>query len=103
MAYRVELTARATRDLRHIYLGIHADDSEQAFRWFNGLEAMVCSLEEHPARGAITPESRKLHHLLYGNKPNVYRIIHRLDERGKTVKVLHIRHGPRDAFTREPM
>jgi toxin ParE1/3/4 len=100
-AYRVELTARASRDLRHIYRRIHADDSEQAFAWFNGLETMVYSLEEHPARGAITPESRQFRHLLYGNKPHVYRIIYRVDERRKTVKVLHIRHGARDAFTRE--
>jgi plasmid stabilization system protein ParE len=100
MAYRVELTDRAGRDLKHIYRRIHANDSEQAFAWLNGLETMVYSLEEHPARGAITPESRKLRHLLYGNKPHVYRIIYRVDERRKTVRVLHIRHGARDAFTR---
>ena len=99
MAYRVELAARAGRDLRDIYRRIHADSSAHAVAWFNGLEATVYSLDQHPDRGAITPESRKLRHLLYGNKPHVYRIIYRVPERAKKVKVLHVRHGARDAFT----
>src|SRR5205807_9117858 len=45
MAYRVELIPRAGRDLRDIYWRIHADDSPQAFAWFNGLEAMIYSLD----------------------------------------------------------
>ncbi len=101
MAYRVELAARADLDLRHIYRRIHADDSAQAFAWFNGLEAIVYSLEEHPHRGAMTPESKKLRHLLSGNKPHIYRVIYRVDERTKKVKVLHIGHGARDKFTVE--
>ena len=99
MAYRVELTGRAGRDLRQIYRRIQAEDSVQSFAWFNGLEAMVYSLDEHPDRGAITPENKKLRHLLYGNKPYIYRIIYRLEARSKKVKVVHIRHGARDEFT----
>jgi len=101
MPYRVELTARAGRDIKHIYQRIHANDSSQAFSWFNGLEAIVYSLEEHPKRGAITPESKKLRHLLYGNKPHFYRVIYAVDKRAKKVRVLHIRQGARDAFTPE--
>ena len=62
MAYRVDLTVRAIRDLKHIYRYIHADDSTWAFDWFNGLESVVYSLNEHPERGAFTPENRKLRH-----------------------------------------
>ena len=98
MAYRVELTVRAGRDLRRIYRHIHADDSEPAFAWFNGLESLVCSLDELPNRGTVTPEDKKLRHLLYGNKPYVYRIIYCVYERTKKVRVLHIRHGARKAF-----
>ena len=98
MAYRVELTVRAGRDLKHIYRRIHAEDSTQAFNWFKGLETMVYRLAEHPDRGAITPENKKLRHLLYGNKPHIYRIIYSVAERDKKVKVLHIRHGARDEF-----
>jgi plasmid stabilization system protein ParE len=98
MGYRVDLTDRARRDLRNIYDRIHAEDSIQAKDWFNGLEAMVYSLEQHPGRGAITRESSKHRHLLYGNKPHVYRIIYRIFERTKAVRVLHIRHGAMDEF-----
>jgi toxin ParE1/3/4 len=103
MAYHVELMPRADRDLRDIYWRIHADDSPQAFAWFNGLEAMIYSLDKHPSRGAVTPESSKLRHLLYGAKPHVYRIIYAIDERNRKVSVLHIRHGARDSFAPQEM
>jgi plasmid stabilization system protein ParE len=66
MEYRVELTARASRNLRRIYREINAADSERAHVWFNGLEAAVLSLDEHRARCPATPENRNLRHLLYG-------------------------------------
>ena len=101
MIYRVELTGRATRDLKQIYEHIHTEDSAQAFAWFNGLEALVYSLDQHPERGAITTENKRLRHLLYGNKPHIYRIIYRVAARTKKVEVVHIRHGARDEFTQE--
>jgi toxin ParE1/3/4 len=98
MAYGVDLTERAARDLRRIYLTINAKDAAQARAWFNGLEEAVLSLDEHPARGAPTPEDSNLRHLLYGRRRNRYRIIYAIDERNRIVTVLHIRHGARDAF-----
>jgi plasmid stabilization system protein ParE len=101
MAYRVELTARAGRNLRRIYRHINAEDSAPAHAWFNGLEAAILRLDEHPARGAVIPEDGDLRHLLYGNKPHIYRIIYAIDERRRVVTVLHIRHRAREAFTPE--
>ncbi len=98
MAYRVDITQRAERDLDRIYLTIEADSSEQARVWFNGLERTVLSLDEHPARGAPIPEGGALRHLLYGRKGHRYRIIYAIDEASSSVTVLHIRHGARDAF-----
>ena len=46
----------------------------------------------------MTPENDKLRHLLYGNKPRVFRAIYRVAEKQKQVDVLHIRHGARQAF-----
>jgi plasmid stabilization system protein ParE len=97
MTYRVELTARAGRNLRRIYRDINAEHSGQARAWFNGLEAAILSLDEHPARGAVIPEGSNLRHLLYGNKPHIYRIIYAVDESGHVVTVVHIRHGARAA------
>ena len=93
MIYSVELTARASRDLRQIYSTISAADSQQARVWLNGLEAAVLSLREHPARSPIIPEDGRLRHLLYANKRHVYRIIFALDEAAQVVTVLHIQHG----------
>lgn len=101
MAYRVDLTERAVRDLRRIYVAINAAETAQARAWFNGLEKAVLSLDEHPARGAPIPENGSLRHLLYGRRRYRYRIIYAIDEHNRIVTVLHIRHGARDAFTPE--
>ncbi len=98
MAYRVDLTERAARNLRRIYLTINAVDSTQASAWFDGLEKLVLSLDEHPARGAPLPEDDNLRQLLYGRKGHRYRIIYAIDARNRIVTVLHIRHGARDTF-----
>jgi plasmid stabilization system protein ParE len=99
MTYRVDLTERAARDLRRIYRTIDAEDSTQASDWFDGLEKVVFSLDQHPARAPVIPEDSSPRHLLYGRKPNVYRIIYAIDERNRVVTVLHIRHGAREAFS----
>ena len=101
MAYRVDLTDRAVRDLRRIYQTIDADDSTQARAWFVGLERAIFSLDKHPARSPVIAEDASLRHLLYGRRRNVYRIIYAIDEHSRVVTVLHIRHGARDAFAPE--
>lgn len=101
MAYRVDLTARAERDLRRLYQSINAAHSAQAKAWFAGLERAIFSLEEHPARNPPVPEDASLRHLLFGRGRNIYRIIYTTDEFGQIVTVLHIRHGARDAFVPE--
>ncbi len=98
MAYLVNLSARAQRDLAQIYKRIHADDSDGALRWYRGLKQAILSLEEQPNRCPVTPENEKLRHLLYGNEPHVYRAIYRVVEKQKSVEVLHIRHGARSGF-----
>jgi mRNA-degrading endonuclease RelE of RelBE toxin-antitoxin system len=99
MAYSVEFSARAARDLEILYLEKNAAESPAAARWYNGLEQAVYALETHPHRCPITPEARKLkrklRHLLYGPKPHVYRVIYEVDERRQTVWVLTIRHSAR--------
>lgn len=95
---------RAIRDLAALYAEKNAADSLAAARWYNGLEEAVYSLENHPRRCPIAPESkgpgRPLRHLLYGKKPHVYRVIFEIDETRKYISVLTIRHGamePEDA------
>jgi toxin ParE1/3/4 len=99
MAYLVEFAARAARDLEILYVEKNAAESQAAARWFNDLEDSVSSLTIHPNRCPLAPEGKKLkrglRHLLYGNKPHIYRVIYEVDEQRQTVWVLHIRHGAR--------
>jgi plasmid stabilization system protein ParE len=101
MAYRVDLTERAARDLGRIYRTINAEHAAQARAWFNGLEKAVLRLDEYPERGTITPEDGTLRHLLYGRRRHVWRINYAIDERNRVVTVLHIRHGARDEFSQD--
>jgi toxin ParE1/3/4 len=100
MAYHVELTDRALRDLSIIYGRIGAESSEQAARWFDRLEKAIFSLEKYPNRAPLTPEDPTARHLLYGRKPYVYRIIFQVDDKASTVYVLHIRWPGRDRMKR---
>lgn len=101
MAYLVNLTARAQRDLADLYAEINAEHSEAALKWYRGLKEAIFSLEEHPNRCPAIPETEKFRHLLYGHKPHIYRVIYRVREKQKKVEVLHIRHGARRA-SRQP-
>jgi toxin ParE1/3/4 len=98
MAYLVNMTTRAQRDLARLYRQIDADNSDAALKWYRGLKEAILSLEEQPNRCPATPENDKLRHLLYGNKPHVYRAIYRVLEKQKQVEVLHLRHGARRGF-----
>ena len=95
MAYVVNITPRAERDLAHLYEEINAEHSDTALKWYWGLKEAILSLEERPNRCPVTPENRELRHLLYGRKPHVYRVIFRVLEKQKQVDVLHLRHGAR--------
>ena len=100
MAYLVNITARAGRDLDKLYNDINARESDAAWLWYQGLKEAILSLDNHPNRCPLTPESGKYRHLLYGEKPHVYRVIFRVDDGRDQVEILHIRHGARRPFTR---
>jgi toxin ParE1/3/4 len=100
MAYVVNISNRAQRDLARIYTRINADKSDAALKWYRGFKEAILTLEEQPNRCPVTPGNHKLRHLLYGSKPHFYRAIFSVVENRKQVRVLHIRHGARDGFTR---
>lgn len=97
-AYRVRMSARAQRDLERISDRIHAADSQAAATWLGQLVDAMVSLERFPRRGTITAEDRQLRQLLYGRRPDVYRIIYAVHRPTKVVDVLHVRHGAQDSF-----
>jgi plasmid stabilization system protein ParE len=95
MAYVVKITSRAERDFAHLYDEINAKHSDAALKWYLGLKEAILSLGEQPNRCPVTQKRGEVRHLLYGHKPNIYRVIYRVLERQKFVQVLHMRHGAR--------
>jgi plasmid stabilization system protein ParE len=98
MAYRIKIMPRAERDLANIYRRIEAGRSDAALTWYRGLRESIRTLRNSPNRCPVTPENGELRHLLYGNKPHIYRAIYRVLEKRKQVLVLHIRHGAQQQF-----
>jgi plasmid stabilization system protein ParE len=100
MAYRVEIARRAESDLEELYLWVVERAPQQGARWFNGLERAVFSLEEHPKRCPIAPESidpdQPVRVLSYGRKPHVYRVFFTADDTERLVRVVHVRRGARN-------
>ena len=103
MAFRVEYTLRAETDLFEILDWLIAEHAGEAgLRWFEGLEEAISSLAEMPSRCGLAPEndefSFEIRHLLYGRKPDVYRVVFRVT--GDAVYILKIWHGRRQQLTR---
>jgi plasmid stabilization system protein ParE len=99
MAYRVEITRRAESDLEELYLWVVERAPRQGTRWFNGLERAILSLDQHPKRCPVAPESFDPDHpvrvLTYGRTPHAYRIFFAIDDEAEVVRVLHVRRGMR--------
>ncbi len=95
MAYAISISSRAQRDLVSLYEEINVEYSDAALNGYQGLKQAIMSLEEKPNRCPLPRKRDKLRHLLYGRRPNIYRVICRVQEKQKQVEVLHIRHGAR--------
>jgi plasmid stabilization system protein ParE len=99
MAYRVEVARRAQADLEELYLWVVERAPQQGARWFNGLERAIVSLDQHPKRYPVAPESfdpnQSVRVLTYGRKPHAYRVFFMVDDDAQIVRVLHVRRGAR--------
>jgi Plasmid stabilisation system protein. len=104
MAFRVELAKSAAADFEALYLWVIARAPHQGAAWFNGLEQAILSLDRHPERCPIAPEStdpeRPVRVLHYGRARNVYRVLFTIDQAKRIAYVLHVRRGARDARRR---
>lgn len=104
MLYRVFLTHKAEADVASI-LKWFADQraTDAGGRWFAQLLVKLETLEQHPERCPLADESEAIgepiRQLLLGRGRYKYRLLFRIT--GKTVQLLRVRHGSRDAITRE--
>lgn len=98
MAFRVDITPSAERDLETILQWLQEQRAgETGWRWFLALEEAFHSLSEQAKRCGIAPETVlfpfEVRQLLYGKRPHVYRILFAIE--GDVVNVLHVRHSRR--------
>ncbi len=100
MAFSVNITSRAERDLTALYAEIDAVESLAARKWYVGLRQAILSLEELPERAPVIRSPGGIRQLLHRKKPHVYLILFRIRMRPRQVDVLHIRHGARLPFLR---
>ena len=99
MAYRVEIAKNAEADLEELYHWVVQRAPHQGAKWFNGFERAILSLDQHPKRCPVAPESfypdQPVRVLSYGRKPHVYRVFFTVDDAAKLVRVLHVRRSAR--------
>jgi plasmid stabilization system protein ParE len=101
MTFHVETTPSAEEDADAILGWLLSEGAgETGVRWFTALHDAIASLAKMPTRCPLAPENVvfpfEVRQLLYGRKPHVYRILFTIED--KTVYVLHIRHGRRQAL-----
>lgn len=99
MAYKVSLQERAKADIQNIYQYIEAYSYILAKKWFVDIKDKISSLSTMPYRYSIIPEVNllgdELHQLVCGKRTACYRIIYRVIEQDKEVRILTVRHAAR--------
>ena len=97
MRYRVLVEPPAVADLDHAFEWIAGRSPETARRWYARVIEAIGTLEMHPERCGLTPESPvfpvEIRQLFFGRRTGRYRILFTIV--GGTVHVLHVRHGAR--------
>ena len=97
MAFRVRLTPEVADDAEKLYWRIIEEAPLRGQEWYSGLIAAIDSLNSNPLRCPMAPDRAlrefEVRYLLYGRRPNFYRILFRVLGEQKIVEVLHIRHG----------
>jgi len=97
MVYPIEITLAAKTDVDETYQWLRRRSARRAAKWMAGLQQAIQSLENNPERCGLAPESdvfeEEIRQLLYGKRPNVYRILFVI--RNSVVTVLHVRHAAR--------
>lgn len=96
--YRVLFAPEAREEALAAAEYIAARSPLNATRWYEGLERTLKTLGSMPCRCPVAPEiaalGQELRHRVYKS----HRIIFRVEEDSRTVRILHIRHARRRAI-----
>lgn len=106
MTYRVVITNKAEEDVESVLKWFHYQMATEAGgKWLAGLMSKLNTLETHPERCALAAESEDvgeaIREFLFGRGRYKYRLLFRVV--GKTVQILRVWHGSRDAITRDDL
>jgi plasmid stabilization system protein ParE len=105
MIYHVRLQPAAVEDLDIAYQYAAQNAPVPAARWLERFQAAIQTLEHNPARCPLASENarsrRILKKYLFGKRPNVFRVIYKID--GDTVWVLRIRRAQRRTLSAEDL
>jgi toxin ParE1/3/4 len=96
MTYRIVVTARARADAIVSFRWIAERSPDAATRWSAGLQKAITKLGQFPDRNPVAEEESEqvgitLRQMLYGRRPNVYRILYPVE--GDTINLHYIRHS----------
>lgn len=106
MKFRVVLTHKSERDIESV-LQWFGEQSAAATgtRWFTQLMARIAELELLPHRSPLAAEAAEIgidiRELLFGRRSGRYRLLFRIE--GRSVVVLRVWHGARDAVSRDDL
>ena len=93
MQYEVIITPSAKADIFEINTWFLENKPDVAESWLWGLSEKISTLSKLPERCPISPESQTfdvvIRQLLYGKKPNIYRILFSIQD--KKVFILRVR------------
>jgi plasmid stabilization system protein ParE len=99
MPYRIAVAEAAEADAEYIYEWVLEQAPRRGPEWFDELVESLNSLERLPRRCPLAREAKELGReircLHFGRRHGVYRILYEIDEKSRTVWILHIRHGAR--------
>ena len=105
MAFLVEITSIASRQIDQAYCWYRQQNPEFADLWFRSLMNSIATLQEKPRRCTLAIEHEifpeKVRQLLHGKSKNIYRVLFTI--RQDTVYILYVRHGSQVALTAEDL
>ena len=95
MKYSVLITPAAQEELLEVFAYIYRDAPGAAEQWLAKIYKKIDTLEDFPTRCPIAPDSEhigeELRHLIFKR----YRIIFRIEETDRIVRIVGVRHGAR--------
>lgn len=102
MTFSIRLQRLARLDLWQAFEWAQERAPHTAERWFDRFRESIRTLAELPERRPLAVKTRRagrdVHELLFGHRPNVFRVLYIID--GDIVRVLRIRRGQRRPLTK---